>query len=71
MRYYAEPDGGAKHDLSKKLLHLLKNWPASAALSWGNLHGHRQQHWTTFRKLRCGAVHDVAAEVRHLESVER
>ena len=71
MRYYAEPDGGAKHDLSKSLLQLLKNWPASAALSWGNLHGHRQQHRTTCRKLRLRPVHTGLPEVRAAENADR
>ena len=51
MRYCVELNGGAEHELSGKLLQLLKKWPASAALCWGNLHGLRKQHCSKYMKM--------------------
>ena len=66
-----EPSGGAKHELSGKLLQLLKNWPASAALSWVNLRGLRKQHRTTFCKKRLRSCAHSAAAERLPENAER
>ena len=72
MRYCAEPGGGAKHDLSGKLLQLLKKWPASAALSWDNLRGLRQQHRTTCSKLRLrSCAHGYTLAERVPENAKR
>ena len=53
----AEPGGGAEHELSGKLLQLLKNWPASAALSWGNLRGFSGCTAARSGRCDCGPVH--------------